>query len=185
MALLWIRDQEIWSILLLDNEDLYHFTSDPSRPLQGGSSQKLDDGSVVLLSSRSNKNECGYFEERWIILANPSRKNIRVNGDPLSLQGIHVLQDRDEILLPGLGRLYFSSESLPAVQPFPEAKRQMLCPRCRRGISHQSQAVKCPRCGSWYHQEKDFLCFTYSVECAVCKRSTELGGSYSWTPEEL
>src|SRR5689334_11592289 len=65
--------------------------------------------------------------ESWLFLAPPGTRAY-VNGQRLSL-GMRVLRDRDEILLPTSAtneaaepqRMFFSTERLAIVQPFPGA----------------------------------------------------------------
>src|SRR5262249_13722566 len=86
--------------------------------------------------------------ESWVLL---SSSGIRVNGLPLTL-GVRVLADRDEVLLGGTGRVFFSTERLARVEPFPGSERPVFCPRCRQPIDGGCAAVKCPQCGVTHHQ---------------------------------
>src|SRR5438094_4726304 len=60
----------------------------------------------------------------WILVGPPS---VRVNGDPLDT-GIRVLRDRDE-LRAATSRTFFSTQTLPAIDPFPGSAQPTFCPR--------------------------------------------------------
>jgi hypothetical protein len=134
-------------------------------------------GSALLLRCRDATGEV------WLIMdAAPPR--VRLNGSTLTT-GIHVLQDRDEILVPGSGRMFFSNEVLAHVEPFPGGSRPAACPRCKEGITAAQLAVRCPQCQLWYHQKEDRLCWTYADTCALCPQPTALDAGFRWTPEAV
>jgi hypothetical protein len=119
----------------------------------------------------------------WLLMdAAPPR--VRLNGASL-ITGIHVLQDRDEITIPGVGRMFFSTEVLARVEPYPGGERPAICPRCKRRIDTATPAVRCPQCGVWHHQSDELPCWTYSDTCALCSQPTALDAGYRWTPEAL
>jgi hypothetical protein len=144
-------------------------------PLSGGA---MAVGSALLLRCRDAAGET------WLIMdARPPR--VHLNGSSLTT-GIHVLHDRDEICgIPGVGRMFFSTEVLARVEPYPGAERPASCPRCKQPITAGTPAVRCPGCGVWYHQSEDFPCWTYSETCALCPQLTALDAGYRWTPESL
>lgn len=117
----------------------------------------------------------------WWLLAPPGR--VLVNGQPVWL-GLRALRDRDEVLVPGSGSVFFSTESLARVEEFPGAPKPVFCPRCRDKIE-AGPAVKCPACGVWHHQLTDRPCWTYSETCALCPQPSALNAGYQWTPERL
>ena len=122
----------------------------------------------------------GPTADAWVLIG---AARVRVNGAPLSV-GIRVLRDRDELYFGG-GQLYFSTERLACVTPFPGSEQACHCPRCKQTIAAQSAAVQCPQCHVWHHQSDDLPCWTYSERCALCDQPTALNGSYRWAPGEL
>jgi hypothetical protein len=119
----------------------------------------------------------------WALLAAPGSP-VRVNGRSLTL-GIHALRDRDEVAL-GAHRVFFSTEELARVVPFPGLAQPAFCPRCKQKIEPGVPAVSCPGCRAWHHQTEKFPCWSYAPTCALCQaQSTALDAGYTWTPEEL
>jgi hypothetical protein len=116
----------------------------------------------------------------WCLLA-PRDAAMAVNGLPL-LNGIQILQHRDEVAATDGTIAYFTDEVLPEVVSFfgPATK----CGRCRSAIAEGAAAVKCA-CGVWYHNS-DPPCFQYGDDpvCVACSRPTRLDGSGLWSPEE-
>jgi uncharacterized protein YbaR (Trm112 family) len=119
----------------------------------------------------------------WVLIAAPGFE-VRVNGAAVPL-GIRVLADRDEISTDEGGAIYFSTENLARVEPFPGAQNRLFCPRCKQAVETDHPAVRCPQCGVWYHQTDELPCWTYAQHCALCDQSTQLSAGYRWTPEEL
>jgi hypothetical protein len=118
----------------------------------------------------------------WLLLATLD-DGVRVNGEELAL-GIRVLRDHDEIRLRGQAPVYFSTEARARVERFPGAERAANCPRCRQTLEPGAEAVKCPRCGIWHHQDAERPCWVYAPSCALCDQATSLESGYEWTPEE-
>lgn len=122
----------------------------------------------------------------WALVA-ARQSNTRVNGCP-PVAGLRVLSDRDEIRIGAATPMYFSTESLATVVPFPAAERPkqpVRCGRCQQPIAVGAPAVQCPRCGIWFHQSEEWLCWTYSPECgSFCSQSTNLDAGFSWAPED-
>jgi hypothetical protein len=112
----------------------------------------------------------------------PSGTPLMVNGLPLRA-GLRTLQDRDELRVPGLGPLYFSTERIARIEPLPTEPDALSCPRCRDRIAAGSPAVRCPGCGLWHHQTEDRPCWTYAETCALCPQPTAADAGYRWTPE--
>jgi hypothetical protein len=121
--------------------------------------------------------------DAWVLLAGRAT-DVRVNGADLVL-GIRALRDKDEVSVDG-HRLFFSTEQLACVTPFPGSEQPAFCPRCKQRLERADLAVKCPRCHAWHHQCQKFSCWTYESTCALCQHQlTALDAGYSWTPEEL
>jgi hypothetical protein len=116
----------------------------------------------------------------WVLLGPPS---VRVNGQPAST-GIVVLRDRDEICTDGR-RVFFSSETLAVVTPYPGAAEPLLCPRCRIEITAGTPAVCCPGCRTWLHQNEaeELPCWTHAPFCTQCDQPTALDAGFRWSPE--
>ena len=109
---------------------------------------------------------------------------VRINGRSL-LAGIGVLRDRDEILIAGRARFYFSTEEFARVEPFPGGDGPVFCARCRQSIASGTPAVRCPACGHWCEQSDDKPCWTYAATCPMCEQPTAFETGLRWTPEEL
>jgi len=118
--------------------------------------------------------------ERWVVLGAPS---VRVNGVALGA-GIAVLRDRDELFAAGV-RMFFSTETLAVIAPFPAGVEDVLCARCRTSMVADTPAVRCPDCGAWHHQTDGLPCWIYTERCARCPRTTAFDADYAWTPEGL
>lgn len=177
MAHLWVRDVSEWVgvAMPLDGE-AFSLTADPLWPVRHG--KDGSEGSAVILRRQ------GPDGEAWVLMT-PMETSVRVNRDRILL-GIRVLTDRDEIWVTGMGRMFFSTERLACVEPFPGAAGQpIFCPRCKQEIGRGCPAVRCPQCRVWHHQSEDLPCWTYSERCALCDQPTELEAGYRWTPEEL
>lgn len=120
-------------------------------------------------------------QERWALCCPPN--GIRVNGDPVWL-GLRILKDHDELRLETGERLFFSTERLAEIVPFPGGPRPVHCPRCHKLIEPGQLAVLCPGCQTWHHQTTDLPCWTYDERCALCPQSTALDAGLIWTPEQ-
>jgi hypothetical protein len=164
MAHLWTRDQSTaesaWAVEPLAGDAV----------ALGGSP-----GAAALLLRRRD-----YVPESWVLLASSA---IAVNGIPL-LTGMRVLRNRDELRAADV-HVFFATERLARVEPFPGTDQAIYCARCKDIIAPQSDAVRCPACHVWHHQSQDMPCWTYSATCALCDQPTDLDAAYRWTPEEL
>jgi len=142
-------------------------------------SSRSDDSEPMVLRTDSVRPEC------WALMAKAGDSSIALNGRPL-LAGLSVLKDRDEIRLFHSGRIYFSTERLPAIEPFSRRNgdEAIYCPRCRQEIEQGTDAVQCPRCSLFYHASEDRGCWDYSPSC-TCGRATDLDAGYEWTPHDL
>jgi Zn finger protein HypA/HybF involved in hydrogenase expression len=118
------------------------------------------------------------------VLIASAETEVAVNGMPL-VAGLRVLVNKDEIHVSSMDSYYFSAERLARVEKFPDAHQSLFCPRCKQEISSGVVAVRCPACGVWHHETDELNCWTYSDGCAMCGHSTEMNGTFRWTPEEL
>lgn len=174
MAHLWVQDDSnAWAVFSLTSQFLSLPEALPAGP---GTHDGEADSEAILLRS------AGVGGARWVLLA--ASPGVLVNGVPL-FTGIRVLLDRDELRLGAACSVYFSSEALATVEDFPGSEQPLFCPRCKQEIVRGAKAVRCPQCGVWSHQTDDLPCWNYAPHCALCDQSTELGGSYRWSPEEL
>ncbi len=110
--------------------------------------------------------------------------HVLINGSPASL-GLVALLDRDELRLARGGPLFFSTETLAQVSPFPASGSRGFCPRCKQPIDAGTPAVRCPGCGLWHHASDDLPCWTYGAQCSACPQETAVDAGFRWTPEEL
>ena len=111
---------------------------------------------------------------------------MRVNGlAPPS--GLVVLQDRDDIRLPGqVESIFFSAERQPMIEPFADtATAGAVCPRCPQRLADGTPAVRCAGCEVAFHQSAELPCFTYAEHCPVCGAATALDAGFRWSPEDL
>jgi hypothetical protein len=174
VAQFWVQDEAgAWAVAPLDGE-AFELTGVGVKP-RGAGKAGLATGLVLRRQ--------GPDGESWLLLAGPSC-NVRVNGLPVAL-GARVLGDKDEVLVGGAGRLFFSTERLVRVEEFPGVEGGGSCPRCKQAISPQCPAVRCPQCGVWHHQSDELPCWTYSPRCALCDHPTELTAGFRWTPEGI
>ncbi len=74
------------------------------------------------------------------------REVVEAFGERITAVVAGVLRDRDEILIPGLTRCYFSTEEPARVEPFPAGEGPVFCARCRQPIQPATPAVRCPAC---------------------------------------
>jgi hypothetical protein len=126
--------------------------------------------------------------DSWALICTPDAP-LRVNGEPVAL-GIRVLRDRDEITMAGCSPMYVSTERLAAIEPF-SGDAPAACPRCRMMIAPETDAVKCPACGIWHHEDasNSLTCWSYhlAATCSHCPQPNTLAddAAYIWTPEDL
>ncbi len=137
----------------------------------------LDDIAVPLLVRKQEFQG----EERWLLLSkSPGRT--RVNGMPV-FNGVRMLNDRDLISLGDGHRVFYSSERIAQIEPYPGEDDSTCCVRCKLPLQPGKPAVRCPApgCGFWYHQ----ICWDYRDQCANCGRPTAFDSGYQWSPSEL
>ena len=134
MAHLWLTDDANgWGILPL-LLDAYLLNNRPPAPV-GASAADLKalaraDGRgrpspAVMVRSGANHSS-------WILLTADARA-VRVNGLPVSA-GIRALADRDAIAVHGRPPMFFSTEALAQVTPFPGSAQPLFCPRCKQRL---------------------------------------------------
>jgi hypothetical protein len=140
------------------------------------------DGDVLLLPAPLSPRTPG-VPTAWALIVGTGT-TVRLNGAPLRV-GIAILNDRDEIRVATAAPLFFSTESLAVVTPFPPDGPRGACPRCKQPIVGGTTAVKCPGCGIWHHQADDLPCWQYASHCAMCEQDTASDAPFRWTPEEL
>ena len=177
MAHLWTRPADIWEPFLLDAA-VYELGA----LLPAAVPDLLRDrcASSVMAGLRRVGDDT---QGTWALVVAP-RSRVLINGARI-IVGIAVLTDRDEIRLPDGRCLFFSTETLAFVGPFPASGTRGFCPRCKQAIAPASAAVRCPGCGLWHHSSDDFPCWTYGPHCAACPQDTALDAGFRWTPEEL
>jgi hypothetical protein len=177
MAHLWLHDASAdWVVLPLE-EDAYAIAEVRPDELSVQPASAPAAARAVLVRSSAGD------AEAWFALAPPSG-DVLVNGLPLTL-GLRALRDRDEIGVPGQGSFFFSTEMLARTVPFPGAPQPIMCPRCLQEIGPGVSAVRCPRCGVWYHASAELPCWTYAETCQLCPQLTAQDAGYRWTPEDL
>lgn len=171
---IWIYDAENQLKPLTVEGEAVDVTARPPRALAGSPAAGAAPAALLLPARRGTP-------PPWVLLADGPV--VMVNGERV-VTGIRVLSDRDEIRVADNPPLWFSTETLPAVEPFPGADRAAYCPRCKLTIQPGAPAVRCPSCGVYHHQFEDRPCYTYAPSCAACGAPAELGGGYRWIPEE-
>ena len=175
MANIWHLDGSVWTRLPLAG-DFFALHAGQSIQLQPALGLPVRDEAVGL----------GCYPQPagdplWVLFC-AERAAIRVNGELLT--GIAVMRDRDEILLQGGTRLYFSTEETARVEPFPAGEVTSFCARCHKPLRPGTPAVRCPKCGHWCEQS-DKQCWTYGPTCPLCDQMTALDAELRWTPQDL
>jgi hypothetical protein len=171
MAQLWVSDRGDWCVVLLDREELMLASVAEAA---GGAPGWVGRGPSVI---RTGGPERG----TWALVESGAT-GVRVNGLRL-LGGLRALRDRDEVLVPGLGRLFFSTERAAKIESMPVAEREVCCPRCKQPIVTGGSAVRCPGCGLWHHEADTLSCWSYESQCAHCGRATSFDAGFAWSPE--
>jgi len=180
-AHVWLQDTpNSWAVLPLVGN---YFILDPGSvpPVRATQSPRVKQGQVLL-----GRYQRDGEPERWVLKAAP-RTAITVGGRRLYF-GIRVLADRDEIVLGGRVRLYFTTERLPRIEPFPGSAHPTFCARCKQRIEKGTLAVRCPNpeCNYWCEQTEARPCWTYGPTCPMCSQPTKLeGATFRWSPEGL
>lgn len=177
MAHLWrVADAGDWEPWELDSPLLA--LGREARPRAIDSIAGADDGVLVVLR-RAPASRDG----EWLLLAEADA-SVHVNGLPVP-HGIAALADRDEIRLPEGLRVFFSTERLAHVTPYPHDAPRGFCPRCKQPLQSGGAAVRCPGCGLWHHASTELPCWTYADHCAAgCPQPTALDAGFRWTPED-
>ncbi len=125
----------------------------------------------------------GQVHGAWVLLAEAGVR-VTVNSEAVPA-GIRVLDTRDEIRCGQFAGV-FVDERLARVEVFPGGSHPVCCARCACDIAPSSPGIRCPACGSWYHQQDpgDLPCWTAVPFCQVCGCATATGDG-GWTPEEF
>jgi len=176
---LWINEGEaVWVDHPLDADFVTLAPGSPVRLVVGGVPSF---GSGPMLA----RGRDARGSEGWIIL-DESASRTRINGAPMPV-GARVLADRDAIALGDGCTVFFSSERLAQVVPFPDEDDRTCCIRCKLPLEPGTPAVRCPApgCGFWHHQYDDTLCWTYTESCAGCGHPTAFEAGFQWSPSEL
>jgi len=177
MAHLWLTTEaQQWAVLPLEAA-AFTLATNPPRQVPVPVADGYASSNVLLVRTSPAEGPT------WVLIAAPG-SGVCVNGLPLAI-GLRVVSDRDEIRIPGVGALYFSTERLARVEQCPGSDKSLVCPRCKQGIERGAAAVMCPCCGVWHHQTDELNCWTYSEVCALCDHATDLKAGFQWTPEEL
>ncbi len=172
MAHLWVHREEQWQAKQL-GESVFELAQ-----LASFAADAEHHASKAALLVRTGAGGA----QAWVLIA-AADAGVRVNSEA-PVAGLQVLVDRDRIGTPDGRGLFFSTETLAQVGPFPGAERAAYCGRCRQQIETGAPAVRCPDCGIWYNQSADLPCWTYAEKCAFCGHATALDTGYKWTPEE-
>ncbi len=122
--------------------------------------------------------------QQWALFDSGQAEAVLVNGEPMPA-GLILLKKHDEILLGGRTRLYFSTEELPVVVPYPGGATPEFCARCHKPLVAGAPAVRCPSCGRWCDQTAERPCWTYGPACPLCGHPTAFDADLRWTPEHL
>ena len=179
MSLLWVKNEDgAWVDHALDN-DLVAIGPDAAMPMVAPDARGSHSGTLLVRSGDT------HGLDRWLIICSPGSRT-RVNGALLPT-GVRALVDRDAIALGDRQVLFFSSEQLAQVLPFPGKDDHTSCIRCKLPLESGTPAVRCPapKCGFWHHQSDDQSCWTYTAACASCGHSTAFDAGFQWSPWEL
>jgi hypothetical protein len=177
MAHLWVRDNAGTFVEMPADGAVVTLVPEPPFVRPGHPGSDPPSGPPVQLQRALSASG-----DLWVVISRPEA-GVLVNGAAVPA-GIRVLDTRDEIRWSS-GRLFvFSNERLARVEPFPDAGARVRCGRCTAPIAASTPAVRCPSCGSWYHQFGEFPCWTSAPFCQVCSQATELMGDCRWTPED-
>jgi len=177
MAFMWQFESERWTRKPL-NSALFSLHMNSDSPIRPEEIFPERDATAVI-----GRYGAGQETPLWVLL-DRRLADVRMNGEAL-VTGIAVLHDRDEILIGGRTRLYFSTEEQPTVEPFPGSAHAVFCARCRQPIQQGTPAVRCPSCGHWCEQTEKKPCWTYGPNCPLCDQFTAFDAGLRWTPDEL
>lgn len=124
-------------------------------------------------------------EECWALLCK-SHGRTRVNGAPVFI-GVRMLSDRDLIALGAGQRVFYSSERVAQIEPYPGGDDSTCCVRCKLPLLPDTPAVRCPApgCGFWHHQSDEQPCWDYRDGCTSCGHPTAFDAGFQWSPSEL
>ena len=169
---------EWWVYPLEADERAVRVDVRPLRTHRNGLRKRGLDNRVTLFSRRIPGADGD--ETRWSVLVG-ERARVRVNGYPV-VTGYRLLEHRDEIDVPGVGIVWFSTEELARVERFPGSARPTYCARMKVEITRGSPAVRCPSCRTWFAQSEQFPGWTYGSTCVMCRHPTDLDAGLRWMP---
>ncbi len=182
MSHAWVRHKKVqWAVVELDHASTGYDLVGGDMPIKRRNGGLSD--APMLVPDRGDSARTG-LKDAWVVVCGRDDP-LWVNGLPLAATGIHVLNDRDEVLLNDRTRLYFSTERLARAEPFVAGEVETICPRCKKPIETGTLAVPCPGCDVWYHEDEGRPCWTYAATCVLCSRSTDMSAGYTWTPLAL
>ena len=142
MAHFWIKNSdETWAVVALE-ATRYALRADLEYAVSASQQGGHDGVEALTLPLR------GGDDGAFALLGRDTQGTVAVNGAPLHT-GMRVLRDRDEIRLHDGRRLFFSTECLTQIAPYPKDESAALCPRCKMEIRPGQRAVRCPnsQCG--------------------------------------
>lgn len=105
---------------------------------------------------------------------------MRVNGEPTL--PLRVLDDRDELQLPGGPPHYVSVDGETVIAAFPAGAGPTRCGRCGSPLDAGAPSVRCPRCHVTCHETPVLPCWSHSDTCPACAHPTR---GFSWQPAPL
>lgn len=179
MAYMWLLDSRSeWVPIPLEESDVYYLTTDASRAVVPSNGDRPRDSHGYVMRHTASDGS-----DLWLLYTAPTAP-VFLNGSHVRL-GMHALRDHDQIRVGSCNRLFYTSERLARVEPFPGLAKTAKCPRCCGTIEKGQPSVKCPTCGTWYHQGGKLLCWTYDKTCLFDKQPTSLEAGFRWTPAEL
>ena len=174
MAHIWVDTGAEWALAELDGDE-FVLTGERATPVRRR--RTPDGGPAGTLLLRGD----GEGDRAWVLVTGRDGPRTQVNGVPLVL-GVRVMADRDALRV-GDVRMFFSTETLPRVEAYPEEAPEVPCARCRSPLRAGDPAVRCPACGLWHHEASGRQCWTYDVRCGNCDQPTALDAGWRWTPE--
>ena len=177
MSVLWVKDKDgAWIDHALDT-NIFAFA--PDGPAPTPAAWGCDSAPMLMRSGNAH----GF--DRWLLLCTQDSRT-RVNGARVRI-GARVLADRDTISLGDGSVVFFSSEQLARVLPFPGKDDGTSCIRCKLPLEPGTPAVRCPApgCGFWHHQSEEKSCWTYTTACASCGHPSAFDAGFQWSPSEL
>lgn len=160
----WACEGNSWEWKEVDAEWI-DLTSIPPR-FSAHDSANAEMGAQIAHSPADAAEADGWF------LMHPRDSRVWCNGRP-SVLGMRVLIDRDEIRVEGVGRFYFSTETLPKSVPYPKDADPAMCGACAQQINPGDWSCTCPDCGVCHHD---------TARCGACSHPLDPGIEFSKCP---